>query len=279
MDSVEGRDHLVGDVKSSLSCGQRIGSAGWRAGGCWWSKFGWVMASVLTQSTTGSLPVELTSFVGRERELLALAPAPTPTRAMAMWAPGIFSLLTGQFPAARSQFEEVRLLCEQTGIDREWSYAVRGLGMVHGNLGEIGPAIELLTQARERVARVDDPWSRARILSLLPGLRGCHSSSAGRGTAAGRRGIERGRAERPRARGGKARRARNVQPRDRRRAVRVGGDGQDARVAHPDQARAGLARAARGLGRRTRPRSTHPGSVSATPARRQIIPLHRPPGR
>jgi hypothetical protein len=27
------------------------------------------MADVLTQSTTGNLPVELTSFVGREREL------------------------------------------------------------------------------------------------------------------------------------------------------------------------------------------------------------------
>jgi hypothetical protein len=48
-------------------------------------------------------------------------------------------------------------------------------------------------------------------------------------------------------------------PRDRRRPVRVGGDGQDARVPHPREARLGVSRAARELGRRPRPRSTHPG--------------------
>jgi hypothetical protein len=66
-------------------------------------------------------------------------------------------------------------------------------------------------------------------------------------------------------------------PRDRRRPVRVGGDGQDARVPHPREARLGVSRAARELGRRPRPRSTHPGRpVGVWP---QIHRCHRPPGR
>ena len=51
-------------------------------------------------------------------------------------------MFTGDFAAARSGFEEVRLVCEQAGIEREWAYAVIGLGMLHGMLGEIEPAIE-----------------------------------------------------------------------------------------------------------------------------------------
>ena len=96
----------------------------------------------------------LETFLGT---FLALASEPTPTRAMAMWASALLVMFTGDFAAARSGFEEVRLVCEQAGIEREWASAVIGLGMLHGMMGEIEPAIELLTQAGERAALVDDP--------------------------------------------------------------------------------------------------------------------------
>ena len=121
----------------------------------------WLYWVVRGRYRAGSRRLE--AFLGA---FLALAPAPTPTRAMAMWALGLFFLLTGQFAAARSQFDEVRQLCEQTGGVRELSYAVFGLGMVHGNLGEIEPAIEMLTKARELVA-VDDSVALAFCLYYL----------------------------------------------------------------------------------------------------------------
>ncbi|HEY2202062.1 MAG TPA: LuxR C-terminal-related transcriptional regulator, partial [Solirubrobacteraceae bacterium] len=121
----------------------------------------WLYWVVRGRYRAGSRRLE--AFLGT---FLALAPAPTPTRAMAIWALGIFSLLTGKFGAARSRFEEVRLLCEQTGAERELAYAVCGLGMVHGNLGEIGRAIDLLTRARELVA-ADDQVALAFCLYYL----------------------------------------------------------------------------------------------------------------
>jgi predicted ATPase/DNA-binding CsgD family transcriptional regulator len=106
----------------------------------------------------------LDAFLGA---FLDLAPAPTPTRAMAMWALGFFALATGDVVAARSAFEEVRVVCQQRGAERELAYALSGLGMVHGSLGEIEPAIDLLTEARERIARVDDPVGLAFGLYYL----------------------------------------------------------------------------------------------------------------
>jgi non-specific serine/threonine protein kinase len=86
---------------------------------------------------------------------------------MAMFASGFFSFVTGDLAAARSSFEAMRLVCEQTGIERERAYAVCGLGIIHGTLGEIEPAIELLTQASDAVARVDDPVAHAYGLYYL----------------------------------------------------------------------------------------------------------------
>jgi non-specific serine/threonine protein kinase len=87
---------------------------------------------------------------------LALVPEPTPARAMATWALGWFSMLTGDLAAGRTRFEEVRLVCEQIGADRERAFALNGLGQVHASLGEIESAIDLFTRACDVMARVDD---------------------------------------------------------------------------------------------------------------------------
>jgi predicted ATPase len=92
---------------------------------------------------------------------LALVPEPTPARAMATWALGWFSLLTGDFAAGRSRFEEVQLVCEQIGAGRELAFALNGLGQVQASLGEIDSAIDLFTQGRDAMARLDDPASLA----------------------------------------------------------------------------------------------------------------------
>jgi predicted ATPase/DNA-binding CsgD family transcriptional regulator len=88
---------------------------------------------------------------------LALVPEPTPARALATWALGWFSLLTGDLAAGRSRFEEVSLVCEQIGAEREQAFALNGLGQVHASLGEIETAIDLLTRARNTMARLEDP--------------------------------------------------------------------------------------------------------------------------
>ena len=122
----------------------------------------WLYWVVRGRYRAGSRRLE--AFLGA---FLELAPEPTPTRAMAMWASALLSMFTGDFAAARSGFDEVRLVCEQTELAREWTYAVCGLGMLHGMLGEIGPAIDALTQAHERVARVEDPVALAFCVYYL----------------------------------------------------------------------------------------------------------------
>ncbi len=87
---------------------------------------------------------------------LALMPEPTPARALATWALGWFSLLTGDFAAGRARFEEARLVSEQIGAERELAFALNGLGQVHASLGEIESAIDLLTRARETMARLGE---------------------------------------------------------------------------------------------------------------------------
>jgi non-specific serine/threonine protein kinase len=87
---------------------------------------------------------------------LAMAPEPTPPRAMATWVVGYFSLLTGDFAAARSRFEDVRLVSEQIGAERELAFALNGLGQLDASSGEIESAIDLLGRALEVMARTDD---------------------------------------------------------------------------------------------------------------------------
>jgi predicted ATPase/DNA-binding CsgD family transcriptional regulator len=88
---------------------------------------------------------------------LALVPEPAPARALATWALGWFSLLTGDLAAGRSRFEEVSLVCEQIGAEREQAFALNGLGQVYASLGEVESAIDLLTRARNTMARLEDP--------------------------------------------------------------------------------------------------------------------------
>jgi non-specific serine/threonine protein kinase len=96
------------------------------------------------------------------RAFLAVAPEPTPARAMATWALGDFSLFTGDFAAARSHFEDSRLVSEQTGADRELTFALNGLGYVHASFGETESAVDLFTRERELFARMDDPAGLAQ---------------------------------------------------------------------------------------------------------------------
>ena len=116
----------------------------------------WLYWTVRGRYRAGSR--RLDAFLGA---FLALVPEPTPARAMATWALGWFSLLTGDFAAGRSRFEEVRLVCERIGAERELAFALNGLGQVHASLGEIESAIDLFTRALEAMARVGDPASLA----------------------------------------------------------------------------------------------------------------------
>jgi non-specific serine/threonine protein kinase len=81
---------------------------------------------------------------------------------MATWALGDFSLFTGDFAAARSHFEDSRLVSEQTGADRELTFALNGLGYVHASFGETEAAVDLFTRERELFARMDDPAGLAQ---------------------------------------------------------------------------------------------------------------------
>ena len=92
---------------------------------------------------------------------VAQAPEPTPARITATWALGYLSLLAGDLGTARSRFEEVRLACAETDAERDLAFALHGLGQVHASLGEVEPAIDLFTRARELIARADDPVSLA----------------------------------------------------------------------------------------------------------------------
>ncbi len=112
----------------------------------------WLYWAVRGRYRSGSR--RLDAFVGA---FLALSPAPSASRAMATWAVGYFSLLSGDLDAARSSFEEVCSVSEQTGADRELAFGLCGLGQVHANSGEIEPALDLLGRARELMAAMDDP--------------------------------------------------------------------------------------------------------------------------
>ncbi len=105
---------------------------------------------------------------GRRLEaLLALEPAPSPTRAMALSALGYLCQATGDYDRALSALEEARLVCGQTGGDRELAYVLAGLGQVHLRLGNVDLASDLAAQSRERMGRVDDPMGLAISLYFL----------------------------------------------------------------------------------------------------------------
>jgi predicted ATPase/DNA-binding CsgD family transcriptional regulator len=98
---------------------------------------------------------------------LALVPAPSTTRAMALWAFGFLAQASGDHAAALARFEEARRVAEQTGGDRELTYASFGLALAELRLGELARASELAAQARERAMRIDDPMGRALCLYFL----------------------------------------------------------------------------------------------------------------
>jgi predicted ATPase/DNA-binding CsgD family transcriptional regulator len=103
----------------------------------------------------------------RLEAFLAMERTRSPTRALALWALGFLSQATGDFAGALSACEEARLVCEQTGGDRELAYVLFGLGLVHVRVGNIELAVDFATQSRERMLRVDDPMGLALCLYFL----------------------------------------------------------------------------------------------------------------
>jgi predicted ATPase/DNA-binding CsgD family transcriptional regulator len=103
---------------------------------------------------------------GRRRleAFLAMEPTPSPTRAMALWAFGFLAQATGDYASALSAAEEARLVCDQTGGDRELAYALGALGLAHLRLGHTELASELAVQGRERALRVGDQMGLALYL-------------------------------------------------------------------------------------------------------------------
>ena len=117
-------------------------------------------------------------------------------------------------------------------------------------------ACEAAARAGLEDARYRDSWERGFALSreqvVAAALEDAPAPARAASTAsrARRRGLERSRAGSGTASGERA-----FQPRDRRRPVPLGGDGQDTRVPHPREARPAVARSGRRLGRRARRRA------------------------
>jgi predicted ATPase/DNA-binding NarL/FixJ family response regulator len=103
----------------------------------------------------------------RLETFLEMERTPTPTRAMALWALGFLSQATGDYARALSAVEEARLVCDQTGGDRELAYVLFGLAVVHVRLGDTELAIDLAAQSRERMLLVDDPMGLALCVYFL----------------------------------------------------------------------------------------------------------------
>jgi non-specific serine/threonine protein kinase len=98
---------------------------------------------------------------------LAMERTPSPTRAMALWALGFLSQATGDFARALSACEEARLVCEQTGGDRELAYSFSGLGLAHSRLGNTELAADWAKRSREQMLRVNDPMGLALCIYFL----------------------------------------------------------------------------------------------------------------
>jgi non-specific serine/threonine protein kinase len=99
--------------------------------------------------------------------LLATEPRSSPTRAMALWAVAFLSQATGDYAGALSAAERARLVCDETGGDRELAYALLGLGLAQLRLGNRELAAELLERSRERMELVDDPTGLAFCFYFL----------------------------------------------------------------------------------------------------------------
>jgi tetratricopeptide (TPR) repeat protein len=98
---------------------------------------------------------------------LKIEPAPTPARVMPLWALGFLSQASGDYAPALRAVEEARLVCDQTGGDRELAYALHGLALVNLRLGNLELLREFAPQAHERILRVDDPMGLAMSLYFL----------------------------------------------------------------------------------------------------------------
>ncbi len=97
----------------------------------------------------------------RLEALLAIEATPSPTRAMALWAFGFLSQATANYARALSALEEARLVCDQTGGDRELAYVMYGLGLVHLRLGDIELASDLVAQSVARMEQRGDAFGRS----------------------------------------------------------------------------------------------------------------------
>lgn len=95
---------------------------------------------------------------------LAMGSPSDPSRGMAVWASAFLAQATGDHDVAFAGFEEARRISERARADRERSYALLGLGVVHLRRGEIERALGLLGEARETSLRVGDPVGHAFVL-------------------------------------------------------------------------------------------------------------------
>jgi predicted ATPase/DNA-binding CsgD family transcriptional regulator len=112
----------------------------------------------------------------RLEAFVEMEPAPTPERVMALWAFGFLSQGTGDYASALGAVEEARLVCDQTGGDRELAYALHGLALLNLRQGNTKLAGELAEQGRERMLHVDDPMG----LSMFLYFHATVATSAGR---------------------------------------------------------------------------------------------------
>ncbi|WP_346290358.1 CHAT domain-containing protein [Sphaerothrix gracilis] len=126
------------------------------------SRWSWLWGSLLWLGAQASVAVPARAVPAKLSRADTLQTLPSDPLQQGEWL-----FFQGQFPAARSVYQQALRQAQQAGDRPAAAAAYLGLGQVLLNLGDYGTALAALTQARSQYAALSDPAGLAATLNQI----------------------------------------------------------------------------------------------------------------